>query len=586
VSVRVLDHPSLAYLSRHGLERHSTARSGWDHPGFYVGDATSLDDLATFWNLRDADIALHFIDLNHFDRYRDLIPEYERRVLASVAHLEEPWRHLSIWARAANLDHAKELFSGRKISLSRVSEAAWNGMNIRPPTMALGEASTLGVASRESGKSRVSFALSGKPFSEEVWFHDQHLVASISTIGASYRQVQTFAPPYVPDLNEYLGRTMHFQHDRIRVEPGRIGLIIGASEKDAFLNALSASEFFEATFKRAGVVATPSAAGLIARQLITQVGGTDGGRVFKIPGVRRLIKLHGPAKSFTLKTALHIIGSDDPANPGAHFKDHENLFIEPRGETKLTPQMVFAYLVEKGLFRIGADLDCPSCKLTSWVPLDSLRQKNVCEFCGTEFDATRQLVEQTWAYRRSGLLGLERNVQGAIPVVLTLQQLGLNLRDFAAKLYVPSYELSGTGDTAFGKCEVDFLMVTPGHLSQKPALLIGECKDRGDEIDMGDIENMKRVAGALPEGRFDVFYVLTKLADFTAAELALTQSFNDRYHARAILLTARELEPYHIYDRAPDEKAKKSYASSAQELANITRHLYFRTEERRDEADA
>ena len=48
----------------------------------------------------------------------------------------------------------------------------------------------------------------------------------------------------------------------------------------------------------------------------------------------------------------------------------------------------------------------------------------MCPLCGNAFDATRQLVEGQYAYRRSGVLGLEKNTQGAVPVVLLLQQLG------------------------------------------------------------------------------------------------------------------------------------------------------------------
>src|ERR1700691_3904493 len=50
-----------------------------------------------------------------------------------------------------------------------------------------------------------------------------------------------------------------------------------------------------------------------------------------------------------------------------------------------------------------------------------------CDLCGHVHDATRQLVDYDWQYRRSGILGVERNVIGAMPVVLTLQQLKTNM---------------------------------------------------------------------------------------------------------------------------------------------------------------
>jgi hypothetical protein len=89
--------------------------------------------------------------------------------------------------------------------------------------------------------------------------------------------------------------------------------------------------------------------------------------------------------------------------------------------SKLTPPDVFTFMVDKGLFRIGVDLNCPKCGMTSWVALDVLRQRAACELCGHEYDATRQLIPSVWRFRRSGVLGAERNAQGAVPVALTLQ---------------------------------------------------------------------------------------------------------------------------------------------------------------------
>jgi hypothetical protein len=64
----IFDHCSLGYLTRHGIRRHYSIRPGWDYPGFFVGDSGDIDDLVRFWNLRAADIQLHFIDPAHLTR--------------------------------------------------------------------------------------------------------------------------------------------------------------------------------------------------------------------------------------------------------------------------------------------------------------------------------------------------------------------------------------------------------------------------------------------------------------------------------------------------------------------------------------
>lgn len=221
-------------------------------------------------------------------------------------------------------------------------------------------------------------------------------------IGGVRDEQLTLHPPYVPELNEFVARTMHFDYSKLRIEPERIGIVIDAVDHDADLNALPVPALVEKLFSNAGFNAKPSGGGLSTRQLISRLGGVDGARVFKIPGVRRLLKTYGPTATFTKKATLQLIGGKDPLNPDAAFADHKGLFIEAREESELTPPMVFAYLVERGLFRIGAELICPTCRLGSWIALDALKQRNVCELCGTDYDATRQLVDGMFHYRADG----------------------------------------------------------------------------------------------------------------------------------------------------------------------------------------
>jgi hypothetical protein len=283
---------------------------------------------------------------------------------------------------------------------------------------------------------------------------------------------------------------------------------------------------------------------------------------------------------------MELIGSKDPENPTASFKDYENLYggHHPFG-TQLEPGAVFTYLVEKGLFRMGAELDCPHCRMSSWIALDVLKQRVVCEMCGGEFDATRQLVNGEWHYRRSGVVGAERNAQGAIPVVLTLQQFKVNMGgSLHGGMYSPSLDLDPKEATDLPKCEIDFAWLIPQHYPEKTVVIIGECKDRGrgdngegkGTVNATDIDHLKRVADALPHQRFETFIVLAKLCPFTTDEIALAKTINGPYRRRAILLTDRELEPYHLWERTKLEfKDISQYGSRPEDLANNTALMYF-----------
>ena len=195
--------------------------------------------------------------------------------------------------------------------------------------MIFGSESSLGILGERNGKPSVSFAYREKPFSGDRWFYFQHLVASISLRSALVGGTQhTYRIPFVPELNEYYAREMLFHYDKLRVEPERIGIIIDAADHDNTLDALSVGDLTTKLFEQAGVVAKPSAAGLITRQLLASLGGPQGARAFKIPGVRRLLRSFGLRTSFTKRAALQLIASTEPENPIAKFSDHDDLYIE------------------------------------------------------------------------------------------------------------------------------------------------------------------------------------------------------------------------------------------------------------------
>jgi hypothetical protein len=589
------EHPSIPFLSRYGLEPHHSARGGWDTPGFYMGDAANLDDLVCFWNIRAANVPLLFVDPKHLDRYGDTIASWEKVMRQLVSRRRDEFdRFLAVWT---SVDDSKDTqdglraimrpFEGKASTLCRVPKGALSETGIRPPMMYFGEVSTLGIVGSELGKTRISFALEQKPFDDDVWFHTQRLVASISFIAGLYGDEQnTLTPPYVPELNEFYARTMHFEYDKLRIEPGRIGLIIDPYDRSKSIYALPVGELIERILDLAGFSARLSEGGLTARQLIAQLGGVDRARPFKIPGVRRLIKAYGPTESFTKNGALQLIGGRDPQNPAASFKDHHNLYIEPRPHgTELTPDAVFAFLVDKGLFRMGAELTCPNCRLPSWTALDALKQRATCDLCGSQFDAARQLIGEDWRYRRSGVLGKERNAQGAIPVVLTLQQFKSNFHGLTDEMYSPSLDLTPKAGFNLPTCEIDFLWIDLQPYPEKTVVIIGECKDRGGgrgkesgTIDRDIVENLRRVADALPRKRFQTYIVLAKLCPFTADEIALAKTLNQRHRPhRAILLTATELEPYHFFERTRLKfREVKPSANSAEDLAIATDTIYFK----------
>lgn len=562
------NHPAIAFMGRFCATKYAlSGHHARNNPGFFTGNADDLDDLVAFWNLRATNTPMHFIDLRYRERYSATLPLQQQGFADIIAHRHEFDRHVAVWSRQQAEQErgqiAKSLVGESAPLICTMSELSWNGLNIKPPTMILGQASSLGVIVNRYERDTASFALGDKPFSGDVWFHMQHLVASVSMFRSRREQEASFQLPYVPELNEPFGRSTGVGYAELRLEPDRVGIVIDAEDTDRNVQAVPILELVEALFTSCGIKATLSNAGLITRQLITQMGGIDSTRVFKIPGVRRLLRSMPLNKSVTRRVALQLIGQSDP-DTGANFADHKHLFIEQRDiNSDLTPSDVFTHLVKKRVFRIGADVLCSTCRLASWVPLDDLKQDITCGLCGARIDTTQQLTEEQFTYRRSGLLGVEKNMQGAIPVALVLQQLSNNVFNGALRggaVWMPSLNVEAV-DGSWGKPrELDFFAVelTPRegmNGERRTRVIIGEAKDRGSQIDANDADTMRMVADAFSRERFEVYIVFARLTKFTEDEIAVaaTLSQEDR---NVILLTDQELEPYYVYDRGDAELKK------------------------------
>lgn len=562
-------------LSNYRLARHYTIASISYPPGFYVGRAGDFDDLVTFWNLRAAGISLWFFDPEHTERYANLIPRIIDRIAKNSPLRTNAHPEMAAWSRQVDLNNIQSSLGSGINRIYQLSDPVFKNIHIIPPMMYFDHSQALGTLIDDSTPNQIVFPLQINALQNSGWLRSQTIVASVLIdFGLLGENRISTRLPNIPELNHLFSRSMGNRQNVIRAEPGRLGFITSASKPHISITAPPISDIFEKIFAMSGYTVKLSNSGLIMRQLLEGLGGLQGARVFKIPGVRRLIKEYGPMKSFSRKSALHQIGHRN-TDGDSSFADYKRLFIESRPtDQDLTPADVFSYLVEKGLFRIGADLECPACRLTSWVALDSLQHKITCVLCGNTFEAARQLVKEKWAYRRSGLLGLERNIQGAVPVILTLQQLDANFGPNEG-IYSPSLDLvSATDSTA---SEIDFAWLSYGQPWEKDSLFIGECKDESNEsIDEKDIHNLRKIIDSIPRNYLDSYIVLVKLTAFSDKEIAMARSLNKDEQSRVIMLTQRELEPQGIFERTKELFSDiDEYTITPAALANTTKRIYF-----------
>jgi hypothetical protein len=371
-----------------------------------------------------------------------------------------------------------------------------------------------------------------------------------------------FTPP--GDTKGDTGQSL-WTHDEVRPVAGGLGIVVSATEENLQIPALSKSALFEKMFELVGIRAERSQPGIIAENLIRQLGGLQGCRVFKIPGVRELITKYKSTESFTSSEAKRILFEKD-------FNSHRDLYIKRRRTgTQLTVDNVFTYLLERKVFRAGLELRCPNCQLKFWKHIDDCETMIACDYCGTTFDMTLQLRDRgDWRYRRSGLFGREDHQQGAITVVLSLQQLETSLHEYPLT-YSTGLNLQDTRGR-LGKCEVDFLIITENRDGVQVGL--SECKTN-QEITAVDVSNLSQVADALGELDVQPFLIFCKTGTFSETEIGLLKEKAAAKPNRFILLSGRELEPYGVYERAREQFAVDTFGGSLQAMADATRNIFF-----------
>ena len=73
-----------------------------------------------------------------------------------------------------------------------------------------------------------------------------------------------------------------------------------------------------------------------------------------------------------------------------------------------------------------------------------------------------------------------------------------------------------------------------------------------------------------------MFILLAKLAPFNPVEIELAKTLNAKpWMRRVIMLTARELEPYYLFERTNAELGLKLRSNTAEDLAKATYEIYF-----------
>lgn len=576
-------------LTTYDLNLQNRGWSGWIDPCLVMGSPKSFDDMAFLWNIRAAGAQGFLLDAENPARHTKFLNGFISSVHQKLLEEDD---HLKIWATsdkfdAIDLKKAGIELNGLKEGRCRIDGAVWNGMNIRPvkPEFTRWHHDVVPSFVDSGAKQKASFSIPQKPFDDERGAWRQQYVVSVTARQYGELPIDglTFNTPYVPQMNEFYGRNFHFEYDKARAEEdsldrGKIGIIKDVNDQQLTIHAISTHNWIKEFFQLFKIKASRSNPGLICSRLITQLGGIQGCRVFKIRGARELLEKYGPDQNFVRGEAERCIGNFDETSGKMNFDDYKSLYIEARKEKDLTPYHVFNYLLTHDVFRPGLEFKCSNCELASWVHLDEVKTISECIYCGHSFHVGSQLKDRgDWRYRRTGLFGRDDNQLGAIPVSLALQQLETALH---GRLLMASTSINFEPDGAdIELCEVDFLAIVSGAEGigeTSVQIVLGEAKTH-QEFNEDDVRKLKKLADAISPDIAQVFILFAKTAAFTENEIKLAQQLNNEYEKRVVLWSDRELEPYHVYERSKDHKGKDIYATALTQMAQVTEQLWFST---------
>ena len=538
--------------------------------GFYIGDAGSFEDIVNFWNLRAAAQGVLFFDPKREARFKALRDSY-------VKFLEDERNEddrlglppVSVWSAKQDPE-----INGKDFGEKGVIIAGTIARFLTPedsPLIQGKSRSTATSVSEDRNRTIVSVLVPEKPTAQDVDYSRQKLVIGIAaTSSLRPESGRTLATPNLPELNEFYRQQMLLAGDDVRVQPRGFGIIDAISTSTVSFFALHTAKVISEFFRLFGIQAEPSEPGKIASRLIHQMGGLQGCRPFKFPGVRNLIEKYGPLQSFTRGTATSMIAQVSGSRPTL-----PPLYVEGG---LLTPTTTFDYLLSKRVFRAGLELLCPNCNLPFWLALEPLAHEVTCDLCGETFNLASQLKDRDWRFRRSGLFGKDNHQEGAIPVALTLQQLDTNLSlGLGFRIFATSFTLGPAGAN-IKKCETDIVVLDQDYAGNIE-VAIGECKSRGSdpkcEISDDDVNNLSAVASAFPADRITVYLVFAKTGDFSAAEISRCEALEKKHPGRVIMLSARELEFYHVFERTAQEFKIRAAAISLKDLAHATPDIFF-----------
>ena len=455
-----------------------------------------------------------------------------------------------------------------------LGEGTWSQPSYRPVIWATRSENVLAsVEKTRWGTRRMVFPLpAGRPYPESrIDFLHAHWITQISPLTEFSYEPDTIRLPALPDLNEWASDKLTAHRSAVRLTGRSVDLFAHHRDTSLDLSLPGQGDIVRKIFDRAGVPASLSSAGEVTGRIIEQMGGLHACRIFRIPGVRKLLAARKPQRETEVRCTLHDGGTLD--------RDYRRAG---------TAQEILDKLLRLQVLQARLQLQCPECRIRQLYLPEALATEVKCPNCQSTFLLAPLLHERNaaWKFAPSGLFA-KRGHSGSVAVILAMLRLENTISSSLSQdlFLLPSHNLDINGI----KCESDLLALALDN-DGNPAVAVGEVKGEG-EIEPDDIRNLESVANEVRSSEVECYLIFaTTRSSFTEREKTLFRDYRERIsgqwalgedqfqgHPRPapILFTLRELGFYDIYDEEARAAVPWPNALGLRELAENSAKLHL-----------
>jgi len=558
-------------ITNHEINTYKTNANYMSDACVFYLDATRIDDIIDYWNLRALGREVMPVpkQLESNKELREIVIEFLKYHRVHLQHNPEVCSQASIIrGRSCSPDEIKEFTSKLKITkeaddisnspffalqhwFPRIWDEGARGHDAAPYDIYGNEEQSVDISDTKDFKIRFNSLL--PKFADKHVYHNTPRCAN--EISFRIFESDEFLAEAFPKSsgNNFVRAISGIMSLRGEWRVGKKGLVKIVRDKFPETYVVPTSErVFFAWLEDLGWKPKLSPPGLLAKQIVKTVKGNIS--ILKNESLLGLLEHMngGTVNSDGSPVSINNINQERDLEVG-HVKNR--LLGTERGER------IYSYLTERGIFKLGARVQCPNCTRKSWYRLEDIKDSMNCPRCTNSFGAVGTVDSSTWSYKTTGPFSVPKYAEGAYSVLLTLTF--FHHYGFLSFRITPTFSfLAESSNQTFLEADLAFFWQESRFSGNQDGVLFCECKTY-NLFKKEDYIRMNYLAEKFP-GAVLVFSTLRKSLNQDEIEEMTKIAKKGRKHWKfggpinpVLILTGNEL----LHDLSPpncwDKETKK-----------------------------